>query len=405
MFAGWGGMTLGAKLAGAEVVHAENHWERGIYVHQVNHPEVQHAIEDVRGRDWRSLPYFQLLTAGPACQGHSSNGRAARKRNPMVRELHDVQRATANAVVECVEATEPEALVVENVPPFLDWEGLQEWWARLERAGLHLQLFKLWASHYDVPQRRQRVFIVGTRKRVKLGLVERPLRSFPEPAFGPCIDWSAPGWRPISSTSPQAQARMARAKQNHGPICLSQHVTDHPGVSVREPIRTITTAANHWVLVRGDECRFLTARELARAQGFPETHRIRWEAVTGQVWHGQLQSEEEALEQLERVVQEKETMRYFSRISVVPGEDHDGPKCCSSGEKGAVAAMLVLDRMFLQVDARFDFPVVHGDSLQAELEDVLARCVNLPATRALREKVEHEIRAVLEDFLRRGGGQ
>jgi DNA (cytosine-5)-methyltransferase 1 len=207
---------LGAELAGARVVHAENHWERGVEVHQQNLPRASHRVEDVRGRDWRDLPAFNLLLAGPACQGHSSNGRPTRKKNPSVRERHDIERATAWGVVECVRATDPHALVVENVLPFLDWAELGAWLEALRGAGLHVQSFKLWASHHDVPQRRQRVFFIGTRKPVKLGLVERPLKSFPEPAFGPCIDWGSPGWRPVSSMSVEAQKRIAKAKRNWG---------------------------------------------------------------------------------------------------------------------------------------------------------------------------------------------
>lgn len=270
LFAGWGGMSLGAELAGARVVHAENHWERGVLVHQRNHPGASHRVEDVRRRDWRDLPGFGLLLAGPACQGHSSNGRPTRKRNPTVKERHDLERATAWAVVDCARQTRPEAVVVENVPPFEDWAELPQWLEALAGVGLHVQRFKLWASHHDVPQRRQRLFFVGTREPVRLGLVERPLRGHPELAFGPCIDWSAAGWRPITSMSPEAQKRIAKAKRNWGPICLSQHVTDHPGVPLWQPIRTITTAPNHWVLVRGEEGRFLTPRELARAQSFPD---------------------------------------------------------------------------------------------------------------------------------------
>lgn len=64
---------------------------------------------------------------------------------------------------------------------------------------------------------------------------------------------------------------MNRAKQRWGPVCLSQHTTNHVGVPLEQPIRTITTASSHWVLVRGEEYRYLTLRELARAQSFPDS--------------------------------------------------------------------------------------------------------------------------------------
>lgn len=112
LFAGWGGFTLGAELAGVRVVWAANHWPRAVEVHAANHPGVEHVCQDLRQADWTALPAFDLLLGGPACQGHSEAGQPARARG----HVHDAERATAWAVVDCAEATSPRAIVVENVP-------------------------------------------------------------------------------------------------------------------------------------------------------------------------------------------------------------------------------------------------------------------------------------------------
>ena len=59
----------------------------------------------------------------------------------------------------------------------------------------------------------------------------------------------------------------------HGHTFLTQHVTNHPGVSLEEPIRTITTK-EQWALVRGDQYRPLTPRELARGMGFSDSFEL-----------------------------------------------------------------------------------------------------------------------------------
>ena len=38
LFAGWGGFTAGAEMAGAEVVFAANHWKLAVDAHALNHP-------------------------------------------------------------------------------------------------------------------------------------------------------------------------------------------------------------------------------------------------------------------------------------------------------------------------------------------------------------------------------
>jgi DNA (cytosine-5)-methyltransferase 1 len=95
----------------------------------------------------------------------------------------------------------------------------------------------------------------------------------PAPPASSIIEWEAEhDWKLVANAPPEARARMERARAAHGPRCLSQHVTGHPGVSLAEPIRTLTTKVQ-WVLVDGARYRYLTGRELARGQGFPESFR------------------------------------------------------------------------------------------------------------------------------------
>jgi DNA (cytosine-5)-methyltransferase 1 len=175
-------------------------------------------------------------------------------------------RATAWAVVACAEVTRPRLLVVENVQQYTKWLLYPDWCSALKRLGYHLTELNVMASDHGVPQRRPRVFIVGTRRAARVQLQ----RQFEVP-FGPCLDPDADGWRPVAEAADGARARFAKARARLGPVFLSQHVTGHPGVPLSEPIRTITTAPKHWCLVEGDRYRYLTDRELARGQSFPDS--------------------------------------------------------------------------------------------------------------------------------------
>jgi site-specific DNA-cytosine methylase len=199
------------------------------------------------------------------CQGHSPASQ------PKRRAYHDAVRATAVAVIDCADVTNPDAIIVENVPAFTRWR-LYPWWREgLERLGYQLDTRIVTASTLGVAQRRTRLFIIATRPGVNV----RPLRrDAVEPAFGRHLHRSVDEqvWRSVSAATPAVRERIEHGRANHGHRFLTQHVTGHPGVGLNEPIRTITTASQHWNLVDGDRYRALSTRELARGMGFPDTY-------------------------------------------------------------------------------------------------------------------------------------
>ena len=262
LFAGWGGFTLGAENAGLDVVYAANHWPLAVEAHEINHPSAQHVCQDLRQADWTALPEYDLLLASPACQGHS------RASQPKRRHFHDALRASAWAVVDCAEVTNPETVLVENVPDMTRWQLYPVWRQALELLGYTVTEGVFTASRFGVPQRRTRLVVCASRVGATVA-EDRP--DAIEPAFGPHIEWDAPGWRPIANASSNVQRRIGWAQERHGAQCLSQHVTGHKGISLDEPIRTVTTK-DHWVLVDGANYRPLTIREYARSMSFPDTY-------------------------------------------------------------------------------------------------------------------------------------
>lgn len=270
LFAGWGGTTTGAEQAGVHVVWAANHSPVAVRVHEMNHPHVAHACQDLRQADWSTLPVRErdfILLASPACQGQSQCAQPARAASEQVRMKHDALRATAWAVVDCAEVTRPRAIVVENVREFRAWQLYPVWRAALETLGYTLSENWVVAADHGVPQLRERLFVVGLLEGRRLSM---PLRLRPRPSFGPCIDWSEGEWRPVAEASEGARERIL-AGRRHGRRYLVQHVTGHRGVSLEEPIRTITTK-DQWAVVDGERYRPLTMREYARAMGFPDSY-------------------------------------------------------------------------------------------------------------------------------------
>lgn len=263
LFAGWGGFSEGAEQAGARVLWAANHWPMAVAAHARNHPGARHVCQDLRQADWSQLPDYELMLAAPACQGHSQASQPKRRRH------HDKLRATAWSVVDCAEVTQPKALIVENVLDFRRWKLYPLWRQALELLGYDLTEHVLTATAFGVPQRRQRLFFVGTQR---AGFrYQAPLMKV-EPAIEPCLQFDADvPWTRVRDATSKVKERIAKGRRNHGGTFLTQHVTGHPGVPLNQAIRTVTTQ-DQWALVVGGHYRPLTVRETARAMGFPDTY-------------------------------------------------------------------------------------------------------------------------------------
>jgi DNA (cytosine-5)-methyltransferase 1 len=64
LFAGLGGFTEGAEMAGVRVVWAANHWRAAVDMHSANHPDTEHACQDLHQTDWSQVPAHDLMMPG-----------------------------------------------------------------------------------------------------------------------------------------------------------------------------------------------------------------------------------------------------------------------------------------------------------------------------------------------------
>ena len=162
MFAGIGGATIGLAAAGFDVRAA---WETdpvASYAYRVNHTEGTDIAQFGDATDIRPdrVPDgLDLLFAGPPCQGYSSAG-------------GDVEDDPRNQLVFCVpewaDAVEPAIVVVENVVGLQDLHGPTH--SALIDAladagdGYTVATVRVDAADYNVPQARERVFLVAVRE-------------------------------------------------------------------------------------------------------------------------------------------------------------------------------------------------------------------------------------------------
>lgn len=268
LFAGAGGFTTGAEMAGCKVIWAANHWQAAVDVHADNHPGTAHACQDLQQADWRDVPAHDLLLASPACQGHS---RARGKEQPH----HDAQRSTAWAVVSAAECHRPAAIVVENVLEFSAWSLYPAWCSAMNALGYALAPHAIDAADHGVPQHRRRLFIICTQTKHPLHLQLAPRAHVGAESF---TRFDMGSWSPIDKAGRSAAtlARVAAGRARHGRRFLMPYYGSGSGLTGRclsRPIGTITTL-DRWALVDGDRMRMLSADESRGAMGFPDTYKL-----------------------------------------------------------------------------------------------------------------------------------
>lgn len=169
LFAGAGGMSLGAQMAGIDVVLAVEMDKHAAATYACNHPETQliiDSISNVHRIDVARQGKVAVLFGGPPCQGFStSNQRTRGKANPANWLFKEFIRA--------VRLWGPDWVVFENVRGIVETEGglfrdtiLRE----IEEAGYKCSCGVLCASDFGVPQARSRFFLVGSRHGVIINM-------------------------------------------------------------------------------------------------------------------------------------------------------------------------------------------------------------------------------------------
>jgi DNA (cytosine-5)-methyltransferase 1 len=163
LFAGVGGLTLGAARAGFRIGAAVDLDPHANAYHQINFPNATHLTRNIsilRGRDLLAdagLRQGELagLIGGPPCQGFSEVG---------LRAPDDPRNSLFMHFFRLVAETRPAFYVAENVPGLLFSKNSQ---ILTFAQGLvpknyrSLQPFLVTASEYGAPTTRKRVFFVG----------------------------------------------------------------------------------------------------------------------------------------------------------------------------------------------------------------------------------------------------
>ena len=163
LFCGCGGLSLGFEMAGFESALAIDLWKDAIVTYNHNREHKVGICEDIHNL---SDEYLESLNrdgdivgviGGPPCQGYSTVG---------TRDINDPRNHLYIQYCRVVEKVRPQFFVLENVKGLTTLMGgmfKDDIYNRFTALGYRVVYKIINASHYGVPQNRQRVFFVGIR--------------------------------------------------------------------------------------------------------------------------------------------------------------------------------------------------------------------------------------------------
>lgn len=155
-FSGAGGLDLGFKKAGFNIIWA-NEFDPSVYpTFERNFPKVELDKRSIVDIDPNEVPDCDGIIGGPPCQSWSAAGSG--------RGIKDHRGRLFINYVEIIKEKKPKFFLAENVPGLVNKRNLDSMnniFTPLTEIGYNVSFVLLDAHNYGVPQNRKRVIIVG----------------------------------------------------------------------------------------------------------------------------------------------------------------------------------------------------------------------------------------------------
>ena len=165
LFCGCGGLSYGLEMAGHHCLLGVDMEPSAIDSFKRNHPQAEAWNGDIKKLDARTLKKLigtnsvDMVVGGPPCQGFSTvgKGEVADDRNQLFREF-----------VRVVKLTSPKVVLFENVTGLVAKKNapvLKQIFSLFEKLGYTMEARVLSAEEYGVPEVRRRTIIMGVKGR------------------------------------------------------------------------------------------------------------------------------------------------------------------------------------------------------------------------------------------------
>lgn len=264
LFAGIGGIRLGFEHVGGKCVFSSEFDKDACKTYEANFGE--YPSGDITKIDAKDIPDFDILLGGFPCQAFSIIGKKEGFANETCGTLFfDIERILKTKL--------PPAFMLENVRNLVAHDNGNTFRiikSHLEALGYHVHAKILNALDYGVPQKRERIIIVGFLDDVQF--------TFPEPV----PEEKRKSLLDILETDVDQkyyvrdaikQSRLERLKDKDYPKPYISHENMAGSITPHHYSSALRAGASANYILINDERR-PTEREMLRIQGFPDSYKI-----------------------------------------------------------------------------------------------------------------------------------
>lgn len=216
---------------------------------------------DITKVDEKDIPDHDILLAGFPCQPFSIIGQ--------MKGFEDTRGTLFFDIARILNHKRPKAFILENVKQLVGHNKgntLKNILQTLKDLGYHVQFSVLNALDYGLPQKRERVIIVGHREPI--------LFSFPDPVrpFKPLIEILEKKVDKKHYASDHIQNRRKSKHKSAYDVSIWHENKSGNICSYPYSCALRAGASYNYLLVNGE--RRLTPREMFRLQGFPDSYKL-----------------------------------------------------------------------------------------------------------------------------------
>lgn len=266
LFAGIGGIRLGFEDAGGKCVFSSEWDKDAAKTYEANFGEK--PFGDITKISPNEIPDFDILLGGFPCQPFSIIGAKAGFQ-------HETQGTLFFNIEEILKAKKPKAFMLENVKNLTAHDGGRTFkiiLGHLKNAGYHVHYKVLNALDFGVPQKRERIIIVGFRNDIAF--------EFPAPLPASKRAHIKDILEPEEIISPKLyvkaairDSRLSRLKEPDFPKPYISHENVAGDITPHSYSCALRAGASANYLLINDERR-PSEREMLRIQGFPDSFKI-----------------------------------------------------------------------------------------------------------------------------------
>jgi len=265
LFSGAGGLDLGFKMAGHEIIWANDLYGDAVETYKANLGN--HIVcKDIFSIDVNEVPECDIVIGGFPCQGFSV---ANTKRN-----INDERNQLYKELMRIINAKQPKYFLAENVKGIFSLakgEVLKMILADFESMGYKVQARVLNAADFGVPQLRQRVFFIGIRNDINFSF-EYPNPTNNANGSDGLKKWVSVGEALSELPDPDKPNTVPNHDYSKYKLRFNGYI-GHRAIDPLKPAPTVTARGDDKggvvVLHHPSNQRRMSCRELATVQSFP----------------------------------------------------------------------------------------------------------------------------------------